>query len=128
VPTVQSSAFLNAPGIPCAYSGTEISRPAASTHARSNRTTVSGGAASRSGSKWGSDRAASLRSIAMPAAAPALTAARSAAVLTEDVRRLPEIARIGAGDMPGRTRRPSGPFRGVVAGYGPQEPPYGGSW
>jgi hypothetical protein len=46
LPTIQSSAFFNTPGTPCAYSGLEISTASASAHRRRNVRTTSG--ASRS--------------------------------------------------------------------------------
>src|SRR5262249_14944988 len=92
VPTTQSSAFLNAPGIPCAYSGQENSTASAPVNAERQSTTAAGrnsGFSSRSGLNAGIDASRSYADTDTPAGAR-FAAAVSSAALEDPARRLPD--------------------------------------
>jgi len=80
--------------MPKAYSGTANSTASACTHVARKCCTFVGGSTSRSGSKGGRPRADSSSRTLMPVRAATRAAARSAELLSELRRRLPEIARI----------------------------------
>src|SRR5262249_18296616 len=92
--TSQSSAFFITPATPRAYSGLEISRRSPPPMTARNPATGAGTSApSRSGLKNGRPAIPSNSTTLTPAGA-SRAAARSAAVLLEPLRRLPEIATI----------------------------------
>ena len=93
LPTIQSSAFLSAPGTPSAYSGLLISTPSDPLIRVRKLTTVAGSDPSKSGLKCGSSASPSYKVISTPGGARRAAASRRV-VFDEKRRRLPEMARI----------------------------------
>lgn len=93
-PTTQSRPFFKVPGTPCAYSGTENTKPSAARRQDLQSFTDCGAVSpSRSGLKCGRSPSPLYRDTSTPCGTTAIAAFRSA-VFEEEARRLPEIARI----------------------------------